>query len=142
MEGQCYLVGISRSLLFSGALGLAYCGNQRQPLTPYFQVPSGGGLPLAEDKHWGCEPQPPVGHWWAGVKVPLRLGPEVLEPGMESTETKITSLCNENKEASLLGLGPHEFNPCCISDCPAVITVGKMGSGFTWLSQGHPKKSK
>lgn len=82
-----------------------------------------------------------MGHWWAGVKVPLRLGPEVLEPRIASTETKITSLCNENKGASLLGLGPHEFNPCCISDCPAVITVGKMGPGFTRLSQGHPKTS-
>lgn len=47
LEGQFNLVGISRPLLFSGAPGLTYCDNQRQPPSPYFQGPSGEGLPTA-----------------------------------------------------------------------------------------------
>ena len=87
LEGQSYLVGISRSLLLTSvALWLSYCGNHRQPPSPYFQVPSGGGLPPAENTFWGCVPQPPVGHWWAGVSVPLgcRHGPWDLPGGVNS----------------------------------------------------------
>lgn len=66
--------------------------------------------------------------------------PEVLQPQVELTETKIVSLCSENKEANPLGLGPHVSG--CISECPAVTTYGKptlICAESPWEDSGAPQ---
>lgn len=54
---------------------------------------------------------------WA-VGMALGTCPEVLQPEVELAETKIASLCSDNKEASPLGLGLDVSGR--ISECPAV----------------------
>ena len=74
--------------------------------------------------------------WAAGLA--LETGPEVLQPKVELTKTKIASSCSEN--ADRLGLGP------CVSGCsldsPAMTSaVGKIcakSPGETQPNQGYP----